>query len=120
MGRIRPLPLALKATTEFASDDDVILILRGHKGSVASAAMSSDEAIVITTAHDNVLRLFDGTTGELRRTFQPCGRFKVNHAIFAPSDSRLLVACADRCARLLDSSTGACESVFSDGHRGGV
>ncbi|SNY44896.1 nSTAND1 domain-containing NTPase [Paractinoplanes atraurantiacus] len=60
------------------------LILRGHEGTVNTAVPAPDGKSVLTAGQDGTARLFDASTGRLRRQFTAAGGSPLTGASFSP------------------------------------
>jgi WD40 repeat protein/uncharacterized caspase-like protein len=94
------------------------MFLRGHKGNIDAAAFSPDSRRLATSAHDNMIKLWDVNNGRLVRTLQGHTSF-VNWVAFSADGRRLASASFDRTVRLWDVETGRAIRTFQ-GHNGTV
>jgi len=92
--------------------------LKGHSGSVTSAAFDRDGRRVVTASLDGTARIWDSVAGtELLRLEGHSG--VVLWACFSPDGSRVLTAGDDDTARLWDAANGRGLAVM-EGHEGAV
>lgn len=80
-----------------------------------SVAFSPDGSQVLGgfPAVDNVLRLWDATTGQLLRTFEG-STDRLDAVAFSPDGARVFARSLDNTARLWDKSTGRVLQTFAD------
>jgi WD40 repeat protein len=83
-----------------------IATLRGHEGSVQSAAFSPGGARIVTASSDGAVRIWDATTGA-EITALRGHENSVHSAAFSPNGGRIVTASADRTTRIWDAATGA-------------
>jgi WD40 repeat protein len=77
-------------------------VLRGHKGSVRTAAFSADGQRVVTASSDGTARVWDASSGKSLATLS--GHTKaVNAAAFSVDGQRVVTASSDGTARIWPS-----------------
>jgi len=80
--------------------------IKGHTGSLFSAAFSADGSRVVTASFDNTAKIWDAKTGVVQLTF-------VGHtdpvfaAAFSVDGAHVVTACRDNTAKLWDATSGA-------------
>ncbi len=96
-------PLTFELLTELRTNSR--LALRGHRGTVLSAAYSPDGSKIVTASEDHTARLWDARTGQ---EFGPALAHgdDVRMAEFSPDGTRVVTASDDRTARVWDVGTG--------------
>jgi hypothetical protein len=95
-----------------------LLTIKGHAGTVLSAAFSPDGSRVVTASQDHTARTWDARTGAEILTLRGHAG-GVNSAAFSPDGSRVLTASDDNTAKVWDARTGA-EVLTLKGHTGAV
>jgi len=95
-----------------------LAVLKGHTGSVYSAAFSPDGARVVTASSDNTARLWDAKSGASLAVLEGHTGL-VYSAAFSPDGARVVTASDDNTARLWDAKSGASLAVLQ-GHTGSV
>jgi WD40 repeat protein len=78
---------------------DVLLILRGHEGSLHSASFSPDGNRIVTSGSDSTTRLWDAHTGE-QLFILPGHTAAVNSAVYSPDRQAIVTASDDGTARV--------------------
>jgi WD40 repeat protein len=81
------------------------VVLQGHTDAVESLAFSPDGNLLAAAGEELDIRLWDVTTGKVRRVLKGHARGTINVA-FHPDGTRLASGSYDRTARLWDVSTG--------------
>src|SRR5262245_23307237 len=89
-----------------------------HTGWVESVALSPDGTRVLSGSLDNTLKLWDGASGRLLRTFGGHSN-GVKSVAFSPDGTRLLSSGWDNTLKLWDASTGQLLRTF-EGHSSSV
>ena len=108
------LDVTVAALSAAVSDLRERKVLRGHDGSVRSAAFSPDGARVVTASDDKTARVWDAATGKTITVLSGhSGR--VWSAAFSPDGARVVTASEDKTARVWDAATGKELAVLS-GH----
>ena len=93
-------------------------VLRGHTGSVYSAAFSPDGKRIVSASWDETVRIWDVQTGKELQKLE--GHTKVvSSASFSPDGKRIVSASWDNTVRIWDSKTGK-ELQKLEGHTEGV
>jgi WD40 repeat protein/serine/threonine protein kinase len=90
--------------------------LWGHNGDVYHAEFSIDGQSLATTGKDGTVRLWDGRTGEFRKSFQAHDD-EVNWVTFAP-DGQSVATCGDDGTVRLRNLSGTRPPVVIAAHRG--
>jgi len=80
-------------------------LLEGHQGRVFSARFVSGDNNILTAGNDGAARLWDGTTGQLRRTFSSDTRFLIDAAL-SPDGTMMVTGGGDGLLRFWDVATG--------------
>lgn len=96
--------------------------LRGHKGSVLSAAFSPDGKVIVTTSLDKTARIWDGQTG-VQIDVLAGHKERVNHAAFSPDGKRVVTVAGDRTVKIWDVSKSPHHKELKElrgGHRDDV
>jgi len=77
-----------------------IMVLRGHRGNVNSAAFSPDGARIVTASTDGTARIWDAATGKeiILREHESF----VTSAAFSPDGARIVTASGANTARIWD------------------
>ena len=83
-----------------------LLTLKGHTGSVTSAAFSPDGSRVVTGSWDGTAKVWDATTGAEVFSFKGVVGF-VTSAAFSPDGSRVVTGSTDNTPKVWDATTGA-------------
>jgi WD40 repeat protein len=100
-----------------AANGKELIVLRGHKGWVKSAAFSPDSKRIVTASDDKTVRIWNATSGkELVVLSVEEG---VNSATFSPDGSRVAAASEDGTAHIWDATSGK-DLIVLSGHEGGV
>ena len=81
-----------------------------HEAQVKIVVFSPDSTRILTAGDDNVVRLWDATTGKLSGAFHHDG--KVYMALFSPDGTRILTSSEDKTAKLWDAATNQGLAVF--------
>jgi WD40 repeat protein len=102
------------------------LTLRGHTGSVNSAAFSPDGSRIVTASFDGTARVWDAITGAELVVLKGHAKSDVGigssedpvvySAAFSPDGSRIVTAGSDATARVWDAKTGK-ELLVLRGHK---
>ena len=94
---------------------ECVRTLAGHEGPVASVAFSPDGKLALSTSYDEeVLKLWDVSTGKLVRTFMAAGAM-LSSVAFSPDGHWALSG--GNALKLWDIETGECVRTFSEsGH----
>jgi WD40 repeat protein len=82
-----------------------LLIQNGHSGHVLAVALSRDGKLLATGGEDNVIKLWDATTGLLIRDIEGHTDF-VRHIAFSPNNTRMASAGNDRSVKVWDVANG--------------
>jgi WD40 repeat protein len=90
------------------------LVLRGHEGSLFSAAFSPDGTRIVTASSDKTARIWDAASGEEIAALRGHGGH-VFSAAFSPDGTRIVTASSDKTARIWDAATGT-EIAVMRGH----
>ena len=101
-----------------------LVVLKGHKDVVVSAAFSPDGTRIVTASYDKTARIWDAASGKqlLKLEGHKGGVWK---AAFSPDGTQIVTASQDNSARIWNATTGAQVVVLSEtaehqGHEGGV
>ncbi|KIM24262.1 hypothetical protein M408DRAFT_76226 [Serendipita vermifera MAFF 305830] len=89
----------------------------GHKGSVYSAAFSSDGRRIVSGGHDNTVRVWDAETGKVVIGPLKGHRGAVYSVAFSPDGRRIVSGSWDHTIRVWDASTGRKIADPFQGHR---
>jgi WD40 repeat protein len=81
-----------------------LAVLKGHKGTVFSAAFSADGALVVTASYDATARIWDSRSGREIATLSG-HQAGVLTAAFSPNGKRVATGSSDRTARIWDTGT---------------
>jgi WD40 repeat protein len=79
--------------------------LRGHGGSVLSAAFSPDGSRIVTASDDKTARIWDATTAKEIAVLRGHDDALLS-AAFSPDGSRIVTASDDKTARIWDAASG--------------
>jgi WD40 repeat protein len=82
-----------------------LAVLRGHEGTVNSAAFSPDGQRVVTASDDRTARIWDAATGKELAVLHGHENWVIN-AQFSPDGQRVVTASDDGTARIWDAATG--------------
>jgi hypothetical protein len=102
VGTVTRASAQLAATIEHA---DWRLMLRGHEGSLFSAAFSPDGTRIITASDDKTARVWDAGTGSEIKVLRG-HEGSVQCAAFSPDGTRIVTASMDKSVRIWDAATG--------------
>jgi Tol biopolymer transport system component len=95
-----------------------LMTLRGHLGSVYSAAFSPDGQRIVTSSEDQTAKVWDSSSGKQRLTLKGHGS-PVLSVAFSPDGQRLVTGSVDQTAKVWDSASGK-ERLTLKGHGGVV
>jgi WD40 repeat protein len=107
------------SVTVWGDGDKGPLELRGHSGSVQAVAADAEGRLLASAGDDNLVRVWDLTTGALRREFAGHS-LAVKALAFGPDGRALASAGADHCVRLWDVASGKELTPPAAGHAGRV
>jgi WD40 repeat protein len=82
----------------------VLQTLPGHRGDVYTVAFSHDGRWIASGSEDSTVKVWDGRSGELVRTFRGHTGL-VTSVAFSPDDRRLISGSRDHTAKVWDVST---------------
>jgi len=99
--RAKPAPPVLWDVEHYG----IIRVLEGHLGRVFSARFVKGDSDILTAGNDGAARLWDGTTGKLRRTFTSDTR-QVFDAALSPDGAMMVTGSGDGLLRFWDLATG--------------
>jgi WD40 repeat protein len=117
-GREKTLTLVLGTLRVPVTTAQQITVLRGHEGTVGSAAFSPDGARIVTGSADGTARIWDAATGK-EVTVLRGHESGVSSAAFSLDGARIVTASEDKTARIWDAGTGK-EIMTLRGHEGAV
>ena len=86
-----------------------------HTGDVKAVVFSRDGSSVATGCADTIVRLFETSTGRLKRSYKG-HTGTVQSVAFAEDDQTLVSAGDDRTIRIWDVATGACRRIHLGHH----
>ncbi|BCR82721.1 uncharacterized protein ACHE_10123A [Aspergillus chevalieri] len=94
-----------------------LLTLEGHSKWVQSVAFSTD-GLLVSSSHDNGIKLWDPSTGDLRQTLKGHSE-SVQSVAFSPDGQLLASGSNDKTIRLWDASTGDLRQTL-EGHSSSI
>ncbi len=113
-----PIACALAATRSRAETDSAWGLFLGYTKAVNAVALSADGRQALSGGQDNVLRLWDISTGLLLQTFD-AQTSSVNSVAFSPDGRQILSGGNDKQVQLWDLVTGKIVKAM-EGHTGEV
>jgi len=93
-----------------------VLVLKGHGGTVMSAAYSPDGGRIVTSSADRKAMVWNATSGAQLLALAGHDGY-VNSAAFSPDGARIVTSSDDRTARVWDAASGA-QLLELKGHGG--
>ncbi|MCH5312188.1 MAG: TIR domain-containing protein [Prevotella sp.] len=100
-----------------------VAILRGHLGDLISIDFSSDGNLLITSAYDNTIRIWDIYTGRCINTFESGNwiyRNVITSASFSPDQKSILRTNSDSAIVICDSKTFEVKMLLKGHGFGGI
>jgi WD40 repeat protein len=118
LGLLLPIVFGVTASYPRAETNPIIALFLGYSKAVNAVALSANRRQAVSGGRDNLLRLWDTSTGLLLRTFDVQTN-SINSVVFSPDGREILTGDNEKQVRLWDVATGRTIKSL-EGHAGEV